>query len=148
MDETKAVEVYMLGKEQLEHYRRQIDECLDADPVLWNRRFNDKEDIWHNVFTDYVQMWAVCDADCIHCVFMTEIVSRPRRILRLFWAYGQGLVKSFPLVDMVVDRFATGMECEEIEIEGRRGWEKVIKANGGEFMCATYRRPVRLVKGH
>jgi len=145
---SESVEVYMLDKKQLEHYQGKINKCLDDSPETWALRFRDKEEIWHNVYTDYVQMWAVCDADCIHCVFMTEIVSHPKRVLRLFWAYGNGLVKSFPLVDMVVDRFATGMECEAIEITGRRGWEKVIKANGGEFMCSTYRRPVRLVKGH
>jgi hypothetical protein len=148
MDKAVPVEVYMLDKAQLEHYQARINECLDAEPELWNMRFRDKEDVWHNVYTDYVQMWAVCDADCIHCVFMTEIASHPKRVLRLFWAYGNGLVKSFPLVDMVVDRFASGMECEDIEIVGRPGWERIVKANGGRFVCSVYRRPVRLVKGH
>lgn len=141
-------EIYMLGKDQLEHYKRQIDICLNEAPELWNLRFRSKEDIWHNVYSDYIQMWAVCDADCIHCVFMTEIATAPKRILRIFWAYGSGLVESFPLVDMVVDRFAGGMDCEEIEITGRPGWEKIIKANGGKYVCSTFRRPVRLVKGH
>jgi hypothetical protein len=148
MDQAKAVEVYMLSKEQLSHYQGKIDECLDAEPELWSRKFSSKEELWHNVYTDYIQMWAVCDVDCIHCVFMTEIVATPKRLLRLFWAYGEGLVKSFPIVDLIVDRFAGGMECEEIEIVGRRGWERVIRAHGGEFLCATYRRPVRLIKGH
>lgn len=141
-------EVYMLDKSQLEHYRDRIDAVLDSDPSLWNRRFTDKEELWHNVYCDYVQMWAVCDADCIHCVFMTEVMSHPRRVLRIFWAWGENLVAEFPMVDLVVDRFAGLVDCEEIQIEGRRGWEKVIKANGGEFMYATYRRPVRFVKGH
>lgn len=148
MGQPDRVEVYMLNKEQLAFYQGKIDECLDADPDIWNLRFGSKEEIWQNVFSDYIQMWAVCDADCIHCVFMTEIISSPKRVLRLFWAYGKGLVSSFPFVDLIVDRFAGGMGCEDIEIVGRRGWEKVIKANGGEFLCATYRRPVRLIKGH
>lgn len=145
---TASTEVYLLSKPQLDHYRDKIDACLDAEPELWNRRFASKEDVWHNVLTDYVQMWAICDANCIYCVLMTEIVSHPKRYLRLFWAYGERLVESFPCVDLVIERFAHGMECEELVIEGRRGWEKVIKASGGEFVCSTYRRPVRLTKGH
>lgn len=80
---------------------------------------------------------------------MTEIASRPIRVLRIFWAYGERLLEAFPLVDLVLERFAHGMQCEEIEVSyARKGWDKVIRASGGEFLGATYRRPVRLVRGN
>jgi hypothetical protein len=141
-------ETYLLDKSQIEHYREKIDECLDADPEMWNLRFEDKEELWSLVFTDFIQLWAVCDSQAIHAVFMTEMMTRPRPILRVFWAYGRDFVKVVPMMDEVVDRFAARIGCEEVEIVGRKGWEKVFRDLGMKHVYSAFRRPVRHKRGH
>ncbi len=149
MGEVEAMnEVYLLNMMQIGHYQRQIDACLDDDVDLWKRQFKDKMELWDKVYSGFIQMWAVCDGDCIHAVFMTEITSKPDAVLRIFWAYGTRLLEVIPEVDDIVNAFAREMGCVEIEITGRKGWEKVFRASGAKHVFSVFRRPVRHVKGH
>lgn len=146
-----TTEVYLLNKEQLVHYQKDIDDCFDANPVLWSRRFGSKDDIWQRVFEDYIQIWAVCDSDSIHGVFMTEVIDGPVRILRVFWGFGHSILepRTRAGINFVWKAFAEKMKCTEIEITGRRGWEKILRADGYEFVCVTLRLPIsKEMKGH
>lgn len=146
-----TTEVYLLTHKQLAHYREDINGCLDAEPILWSRRFGSKEELWQRAFDDYIQIWAVCDSDLIQAVFMSEVVQGPLKILRVFWGYGHTLSKPRVLVgvNFVVKAFALRQDCEEIEVVGRRGWERALRAEGYEFACTTLRLPIsKDTKGH
>lgn len=143
--------VYLLTQEQLAHYQRDIDDCLDAEPILWSRRFESKDALWQRAFDDYIQIWAVCDSDLIQAVFMSEVVHGPLKVLRVFWAHGHTLSKPRVVtgVTFVLKAFALRHDCKEIEIVGRRGWERALRAEGYEFACTTLRLPVsKDMKGH
>jgi hypothetical protein len=141
-----VAECYLLNAEQFRFYWPQIEECLDADPLLWNTVYT-KEAIVSGVLEQRLQMWAVCDIDSIHVVFMTHMVLNPAgRVLEVVWMFGRGAMDALYVIDAVLDSFAASQGCDTIKVTGRRGWDRVLRPLGVEYISSSWMRPVRKLK--
>lgn len=138
----------MLNPEQIQYYWPKIQDALDAEPELWQHSFT-KDSLLARSLAGKIQVWAVSSDDLIHLCFMTQVYTMPaNNFLQIFWMYGEGLKSTLPMIDVIMDKFAIANNCQMIEVVGRKGFERILKPFGAEFMCSTYSRPVRLVRGH
>lgn len=64
-------------------------------------------------------------------------------IFQIFWAHGEELQKWLPLMSDAFDRFAAFHGAEKIEIQGRKGFERLLKPFGFEVDYVTYSRRVK-----
>src|SRR5262245_50713612 len=86
---SKEEGVYLLNRQQVEHYWPQIESELTAEPELWNNWWT-LEALFEGVMEETIQVWVVNWDDCIRAVFMTQILCAPvGRILQIFWLRGK-----------------------------------------------------------
>lgn len=140
--------IFLLETPQILFYQGNMKAALESDPALWSRRFQDVDEIWGLAFSGALQIWAVCDDSCLNSIFMTEIVNKPRNVLRVIMAFGQKYMSAIDDIDAVITAFAKEMGCDEIEIVGRKGWERVFKARGVKHIASTFLIPVHHRRGH
>jgi hypothetical protein len=149
--EQKSVgyEIAYLTPELFEHYWLGIEELLDNDPTLWNAVFT-KQNIRDRIKTMEIQSWAVFNGQVIRLVFFTQRLQAPNGVatLQIFWMWGTGLKELMPLLDDTIDKFAATMDCQRLEVVGRKGFERLLTPLGAEFQCIVLSRPVRTVKEH
>lgn len=145
--EEKCLSVAYLPPELFDHYWPEIEYLLDADPKLWNAIYT-KQNILDRVKSMDIQVWVVFNGQVIRLVFFTERRVAPNGIasLHIFWMYGTGLKEVMYLLDEVIDKFATKLDCQRLSIFGRKGWERFLAPLGAEFQGCVYSRPVRTVR--
>ena len=142
----KQANVYLLGEREFRHYWPQIETCLDANPELWAFSFT-KEGLCRKILEGAVQAWVVQTDDIIHVVLMTQMFELVEgKVLQVFWAWGHDLAHSLPCLDLVLNRFARTFGCTQIDIQGRKGVERLLRPLGFEFAYTTVSRPVRAIR--
>jgi hypothetical protein len=146
---SRGLEVAYLTPDLFEHYWEGIEELLDNDPTLWNAVFT-KQNIRDRIKSMDIQAWAVFNGQVIRLVFLTQRLEAPNGIatLQIFWMWGIGLKEVLPLLDDTIDRFAARLDCQRLEVIGRKGFERLLAPLGAEYQCTVLSRPVRTVKEH
>jgi hypothetical protein len=145
----RGLQVAYLTPEMFDHYWPELEQILDFEPELWNKVFT-KQNIRDRVHSTEIQAWVVFNGQVIRLVFFTQRYVSPNGIatLQLFWMYGTGLKEVIYLLDDVVDKFAAMLECQRLEVCGRKGFERLLAPLGAEYQYTVYSRPVRAVKEH
>jgi hypothetical protein len=101
-----------------------------ARAFRYNSDRMDIDDIEQSLHDKTMQLWAIHDGN-IKCVFVTEIVTYAKcKAVRIVTVTGIKHEEWLPLgVDTVV-RWGKEHGCTMLEMLGRRGWEKPLKALG------------------
>jgi hypothetical protein len=60
--------------------------------------------------------------------------------------YGTGLTEVMYLLDDTIDKFAAILDCQRLEVTGRKGLERLLAPLGAEYKFSTFSRPVRKVR--
>lgn len=145
----EGLRIAYMTPEMFDLYWPGIEQLLDQDPKLWNTMFT-KQNIRDRVHGTEIQAWVVFNGQVIKLVFFTQRFVAPNGIatLQIFWMSGTGLKEVMPLLDDCIDRFAALMDCQRLEVVGRKGFERLLAPLGAEYQCTILSRPVRNVKGH
>lgn len=147
--EQEGLRIAYMTPELFDVYWPGIEQLLDQDPKLWNSMFT-KQNIIDRVHSTDIQAWVVFNGQVIKLVFFTQRFVAPNGIatLQLFWMRGIGLKEVMPLLDDAIDKFAAMLDCQRLEVVGRKGFERLLAPLGAEYQCTILSRPVRTVKGH
>lgn len=140
----EQLQVQQIEGGYLDLYWPAIERELDYHRELWEHDFT-KETLLQAVKGGFYQVWAFGTPETIKVVMFTELRDTPiTRILHVKLVFGQKLLTDYiDLVDTFLDNLARIVGAKYIEMEGRRGWEKVLSRRGAELVCIRMRRPVR-----
>ena len=138
--------IYLLdGIEEISHYWDSIAQCLDATRPLWEDAFT-KDSILARAIAGKIQIWVISRDGVLDLAFMTQAYrSDVRKVLQIFWMYGEGLREMLPLIALVLDQFATTIQAEVLEVTGRPAFVRLLAPLGGEFKAVTISRQVRTI---
>src|SRR3990167_9394856 len=145
----REAEVFLLNREQFSHYWPDIEEGLDLNHDLW-KTWTTKERLVEDILKGGTQIWVASRKDGpIILVLATRVYDTPLgRVLQVPLAFGSGLIEMFPCLDLALDRFGASIGCYRLEVMGRKGFERLCKASGAEFMCSIMTRPIRALRGN
>ena len=141
-------ELLLFGPNKIAKYWPQIEQALDVQPELWNVA-NTKDSLLDRALAGHIQVWALDTNGTLHVVFFTQLYRTiTTTIFQIFWAYGERLVSSMPFVNDVFDNFAAQQGASRIEVQGRKGFEPLLKKLGYGLDYVTYTRPVSIQRGN
>lgn len=145
--EDRSLRVSYLTPELFDHYWPELSKVLDLEPELWNKVFT-KQNIYDRVHNQEIQVWVVFNGQVIRLVFFTQRYVAPNGVatLQIFWMYGTGLKEVMYLLEDVVDRFAVALDCQRLEVTGRKGFERLLAPFKPEYQYTVFSRPVRTVR--
>jgi len=138
----------LFGPQKIEKYWPQIEQALDVQPELWDVA-NTKDSLLARALAGHIQVWALATNDVLHVVFFTQLYQTvTTTIFQIFWAYGEDLISSMPFVNDAFDSFAAAQGASRIEVQGRKGFEPLLKRIGYNVDYVTYTRPVSVSRGN
>lgn len=90
-----------------------------------------------------IQMWVV-SAETAEVFILSQFYqTETTTVFQIFWTYGENFQKYLPLLADGFDQFARHHGATKIEIQGRKGFERLIKPYGYELDYVTYSRRVQ-----
>ena len=99
--------------------------------------------------TGRVQLWAYKEGDELKGRFLTQFYqTETTPIFQIFWAYCDGLEEMLPILSDAFDNFAASNGATKIEIQGRRGFERMLKRQNFDVDYVVYSRRVAPKKGN
>lgn len=99
------------------------------------------EDMYNKVVEGEWHLWVATDQDEIYAVAITAFIYYPRSTnLRMIFVSGDG--ENWPVALKVFEHFALVNDCHEVEILGRKGWERVLRDRGYELKSVTLRKRI------
>lgn len=128
-DARTGIEMWMLDRNQLDHYWEGICKSLDRVPHTWED-FT-KEFFYEAAKREHMQVWVIGDP-AIRLVLFSQVANYPaRRKFEILWAYGSGIIReAAELVFATLSRFAATHNCAIMHVEGRLGWERALAPYG------------------
>lgn len=136
-------EIFLLDLKKVEHYWKDIEASLDAQPELWDKWFT-KESLFERIQTEIIQVWTVCEKDGpIMAVFFTQIlIADIGKILQVFWMRGTMPDGAVKCISLALDRFGQHHGCVRLAVIGRKGWERMLRNFGGVVDSISMSRPI------
>jgi hypothetical protein len=146
-NDERGLNVMLLPPQLFDHYWPELEQLLDIQPELWNEGLT-KQNILDQVHSTEIQVWVVFKGRVIRLVFFTRRYVAPNGVatLQIFWMYGTGLTEVMYLLDDTIDKFAAILDCQRLEVTGRKGLERLLAPLGAEYKFSTFSRPVRKVR--
>ena len=92
------------------------------DALKYAHNSHSAEDVFAMCQAGDAQFWPYHDS-----VIVTEIVSYPKRRVLRFWLAGGNLTTLLKAEPEIVD-WSKQYDCKGVEINGRKGWERVLKS--------------------
>lgn len=124
--------VERLRGERLDYFWPTITRELDRIAFLWKPWWT-LESIRERIDNEQVQCWAAGDAQTIRLVAFTQLVAYPQQcVAQAFLLFGTELDKHLPELLVVFERFGIANGCQSLEVVGRDGWQRRLKAAGFE----------------
>ena len=126
-----GLEIYLLNREQVEHYWPRIQAELEAQPELWNKWFT-LEALDEMIINETVQVWVVSNKEeKITAIFMTQMICAPAgKVLQVFWMRGSLPDGALKRISLTLDHFGNHHGCFLLSVIGRRGWERKLRKIG------------------
>jgi len=90
----------------------------------------DLSDIHHDLINRNMQLWVLTDNGEIIGALVTQIMEYPKMTACRIVAMGGEVSGEFDPVDEILSEWAKELECERMEIVGRKGWTRAIKHLG------------------
>jgi hypothetical protein len=105
-------------------------------------------DIYNFLSRGTMQLWIVAEELDLKSVFVTEIITYPRmRVCFIVLAAGEGLDDLVAQLD-VVEQWAGELGVDELRIQGRRGWQRVLRSKGFSLSYTVLRKVLQRGDGH
>lgn len=101
------------------------------------------EDMYNKITDGDWHLWVATDYDSneIYAVAITAFIEYPRSTnLRMIFVSGDG--ENWPIALKVFEHFALVNDCHEVEVLGRKGWERVLRDRGYELKSVTLRKRI------
>jgi hypothetical protein len=137
---------YLRGKLLPVFNTEAIDQCWSNIEGLLERIVDEKvglQDIYKLISTGEWVLWLcqVPDTEEITSVVITTFIAYPRvKNLRIIFLSGDDEDWSYGIE--VFEDFARINKCHDVEILGRKGWERTLRDRGYEFQNVTLRKRI------
>jgi hypothetical protein len=121
---------FQLSAEAVDRYWEGIETALDHAPHIWER-FNTKESLYSMLTTGFIQCWVVFLGEEHMCTYFTKVNTYPSGVkeVTVWWMVGE-LEDSLPVLCDTMRHFCLSIEAHAFEVEGRPGWERMLKNFG------------------
>lgn len=112
-----------------------LQEQLTKDPELWDT-FHTLESIRAGLEHNVLQLWVAKAGEKRLFWGLSDVWTRQdgKQILVVWWAQGVRLVANMPMVLQLLEMVAKSKGFAAVTVRGRRGWERVLKPFGFNFM--------------
>lgn len=139
-DMREKVQVGLFTPAEIDLYWPQIEHMLNSVPHTWEGY---SVAFFHeSVKNGNVQVWGAGKEGSVFLVYFTNIMLYPaKKTLQVGWAGGK--IENFlPAINASLEQFAKEQDCDEVEILGRAGWEKLMMPFGFRKRAVYISRPV------
>lgn len=110
-------------------------ECLEDDRV-------NIDNIYDKIVDGEWHLWvAVNSDDSIYSVAVTTFIHYPL-VTNLRIVFLAGEFEKWAEIIRIFEQFALINDCHEVEIKGRKGWERVLRDRGYELKSVTLRKRI------
>jgi hypothetical protein len=120
--------------EQFERCAPWIQAALDAEPI----RTHTLRHVWDDLIDNRCQLWPTPNS-----VLVTELIIYPTGAKILYHWLAGGSWDEIKATHARVEEFAKGQGCIAVEVKGRRGWERLAKADGWKPVQTVYVKDLR-----
>lgn len=122
------IKVSLFDPKELESIIDNIDFLLDRAMKFVAGKY-DKSDLITSIKNYEMQLWVVHDDDKIVSITITQVINYPRkRVLSVLISAGEELKYWINCRDILY-AFARHQLCHAVEINGRPGWERILKGD-------------------
>ena len=105
-------------------------ECLEDDRV-------NIDNIYDKIVDGEWHLWVAVDSDdSIYSVAVTTFIHYPL-VTNLRIVFLAGEFEKWAEIIRIFEQFALINDCHEVEIKGRKGWERVLRDRGYELKSVT-----------
>lgn len=135
---SSSADLYGIPIDQLDewwpHVKGYLQKAVDKADGKWSI-----EAIYQKLLTKDMQLWVAC-TDSIHAAGITQVFDFPCvKVCFLLFLGGEDM----PIWENTIDtleRVAIEWGCDYLEIQGREGWVRVLKAKGYEKTYSVLRK--------
>lgn len=105
------------------------------------------DDVRRDLEEGRAQAWGMRDDEQVRCVLITRVESTFTRRYGVLWiAAGSGIIDGMRLFREYIEPwFFEEQDCEWIEIQGRRGWARLLQDYNESAVVLTKHRPTSKV---
>jgi len=126
----------------------QIDEAWPIIEGICSRvseRSWSLEDLYSDLSEGRAQAWGIRTQDEVRCILVTRVENTFSRRYGVLWiAAGSGIIDGMRLFREYIEPwFFEDQECEWIEIQGRRGWARLLQDYNESAVVLKKHRPTR-----
>lgn len=140
LDMKNNVQVGLFNPTEVDLYWPQIETMLLQVPHTW--QYYTLAFFHESVKNGNIQIWGAGVGGTVKLVYFTSLVTYPNmKTLQVIWAGGK-LENFLHAIITSLESFAKQEECDEIEVLGRGGWEKVLLPHGFKRKVVCLSRPV------
>lgn len=121
---------FQLSADAVERYWEGIEVALDSAPHLWEHL--DTKDYMFTLLTSgMAQCWVVFHGNRHTCTYFTKVNSFPSgtTVVTVWWMVGD-LEDSLPTLADTMKHFCLSIGAQYFEVEGRTGWERMLRKYG------------------
>ena len=120
-----------------------IERELDNVKHIWSDQWT-KEMLFAALDAQAMQLWVAGKEDSYSLVVFTQLAPKPvGLVLEVVLAFGNNFFSALPMLEATLERFAQMQDCVRIDVMGREGFERVLKAYGFRKSCVVVSRDVR-----
>jgi len=140
---TCPVSILYVPGSSAEEYRDVIEKALEpcwqyGDPDYFPK------DVVEKAKSGDVQLWVAAVREDLCGLVGSEVADTPsRRVVRMLYGAGVKMDKWLPPLVARIEEFAEEVEASGVEIEGRRGWVRVLEKYGYTETCTRVKKTWR-----
>lgn len=121
-----SVQVALMPVDEYVRFWPQIEAELDKVPHIWEDYFT-KDYLREVPFHQELMVWCTLDKGAVMMVIFAQFIEVPRgKGICFLLALGQGLDEALPQLESTYEHLGQVMECDFVEVRGRRGWLKKL----------------------
>lgn len=132
-----GVQVSLMPEEKYIQFWPQIEAELDKVPHIWEDYYT-KEYLRDVPLHRELMVWCTVEKGAVMIVIYALFVETPRgKGLSFRLALGQGLDRALPQLEAEFERLGKILECDFVQVCGRRGWVKKLRDFKEDFTVAS-----------
>lgn len=140
--------VEQLKGERLMHFWPAIAAELDQLQFLWADYWT-KDVLLNGADCGRFQIWAAGKDMSASVILLSQIIVYPAStVFQVFLAFGNRLEEMLPMIVATLEQFARRNGCSSVEIVGRKGWERKLRADGYRLDTVCVKRSLRSMEIH
>lgn len=124
------------------HFWREISPGLDN--LLINHTLGrwSTADVLDNLEAGEWQLFLVSDGDQVIASIICNVMDGHKKTLELGLCWGQGVDEWSDEFSAAIDQIGAELGCDQLALDGRPGWRKIMRKHGFELNSVRYTRPL------